>query len=102
MEHLNLIKSPQLYAYPSGVRLSLYPLVLILALLLLLVVAKLALLLAALIANLDSLALLLLLVVYKPRITGLNKIETGTLGFEPRITGPKPVALPLGYIPICK
>ena len=24
----------------------------------------------------------------------------GLLGFEPRLTGPKPVALPLGYSPI--
>ena len=24
----------------------------------------------------------------------------GTVGFEPTITGPEPVALPLGYVPI--
>ena len=26
--------------------------------------------------------------------------RTGVLGFEPRMTGPEPVALPLGYTPI--
>src|SRR5262245_54909272 len=34
----------------------------------------------------------------RARLSGLLNVA-GALGFEPRITGPKPVALPLGHAP---
>ena len=35
----------------------------------------------------------------RPTIVGLNNVLAGDEGFEPPITGPEPVALPLGQSP---